>query len=88
MPTTMRESVVQLGALDQWQLELSLGARTRTMFDTVMRAACREAEARDLDRCGCKHAARAAIREAAAIILGANGPEVSPKSARRNRTGN
>ncbi len=57
-----------IGALDEWRRQLAIGERTRTTFDTLWRAACLEAEARDLERLGCANGANAARWKAIDII--------------------
>ncbi len=66
-----RLPVRDIGALTEWWRQLAAGERTTTTFDPLWYAACREAEARDLLRAECPHAADDARTDAANIILGA-----------------
>jgi hypothetical protein len=67
-----KEDVVpEVGALREWHRELHNGLRIKFEFDSLWRAACAEANARDYLRQGMVAAANDERRKAAEIILGA-----------------
>lgn len=74
MKTTLPHIVRQRGpepkdrALALWWAELSAGVRTRFTFDSLFKAACLEARAKDCDAAGQHRAATADRSEAAALI--------------------
>ena len=56
------------GALEIWRRERAAGIRSPLTFDLLWRAACREAEANDLEAAGCPAGALAARRDALGIM--------------------
>jgi hypothetical protein len=61
----------EIGALNLWRIELLAGKRRVMDFDSLWRAACHEARAREEIRQGLKTAAAHDRIEAARIILAA-----------------
>ncbi len=62
-------AIAEIGALSQWRAELVAGARTRLTDDTLFRAACAEANARDAMSAGIAEAAYSYRHQAAEIVL-------------------
>jgi hypothetical protein len=74
-PAQTHSGIAELGALRQWWAELGVGVRTIHTRDSLWRAACFEARARDSIRDGLARVAQGEVLIAAEIIAAAFGEE-------------